>query len=371
MEILETILQKAINLGATDIHLAPGQLPVYRIKRKLFFDESKLPLSKINLERIQEFFEGEINSLKTNFELDKQADFSYSYNNHRFRINVSLTKGVPTFSIRVIPNGKINIRDCGLYDIMNKMRKIKGGLILITGKVNSGKSTTLNAFIQEINSTENKKIVTLEDPIEYEHESDKSIIIQKEIGAESDVISYHDGLINLLREDADIAVLGEIRNKETMDVAIDLAESGGLVIGTLHTRSCGETIERIINMYESQDQASVKNSLSSILKLVISQKLVVSTKNELLMVPEVMLVNNTLSSLIRSERFSVSEIEDNIHLQGDSGCMSFETSFANLYIRGLVTMDTIKELMEPDRLSTIKSLIIGEGLQIDEEINKE
>lgn len=366
METLQAILQKAISLGATDIHLAPNQLPVYRIKRKLFFDESKLPLTEISLRKILEYFYTIVPDLENSFIKEKQADYSYSFNEHRFRINVSLTKGVPTFSIRVIPNGKINVRDYGLYDIMNKMKRVKSGLILLTGKVNSGKSTTLNAFLQEINSTENKKIVTLEDPIEYEHTSDKSIIIQKEIGKESDVVSYHDGLINLLREDSDIAVLGEIRDKETMDVAIDLAESGGLVIGTLHTRSCGETLERIINMYDAADQLSVKNSLSSVLKMVVSQKLIVSTKNELLMVPEVMLVNNTLASLIRSEKFSVSEIEDNIHLQGDIGCISFEASFANLYIRGLVNMETIKEQVEEDRLSTVKSLIISEGLALDE-----
>lgn len=367
MEVLHEILQRAIDKGATDIHLAPGQLPVYRIKRKLFFEEeNNLLLTKEVLNNILKHFYTVVRDLENNFYKNKQADFSYSFSEHRFRINVSLTKGAPTFSIRVIPNGKISVRDMGLYDIMNKMKRIKSGLILVTGKVNSGKSTTLNAFLQEINSTENRKIVTLEDPIEYEHKSDKSIIIQKEIGKDSDVMSYHDGLINLLREDSDIAVLGEIRDKDTMDVAIDLAESGGLVIGTLHTRSCGETLERIINMYDAADQLSVKNALSSVLKLVVSQKLVVSKKNELLMVPEVMVVNSTLSSLIRSEKFSVSEIEDNIHLQGDIGCMSFETSFANLYIRDLVSMQTIKEQVDDDRISTVKGLIIAEGLDINE-----
>ena len=365
METLQAILQKAISLGATDIHLAPNQLPVYRIKRKLFFDETRFSLTPVTLNKMLEYFYTVIPDLEKSLRERKQADYSYTYSEHRFRINVSLTKSVPTFSIRVIPNGKINVRDMGLYDIINKMKKVKSGLVLVTGKVNSGKSTTLNAFLQEINLTENKKIVTLEDPIEYEHTSDKSIIIQKEIGKESDVMSYHDGLINLLREDSDIAVLGEIRDKKTMDVAIDLAESGGLVIGTLHTRSCGETLERIINMYEAADQLAVKNSLSSVLKMVVSQKLIVSTSNELLMVPEVMIINNTLASLIRSEKFSVSEIEDNIHLQSDIGCISFESSFANLYIRGLVSMDTVKEQVDDDRISTVKSLIISEGLNVD------
>lgn len=365
MEILHKVLQEAIRLGATDIHLAPNQLPVYRIRKKLLFDEKEQQLSVENLKKILEYFYTLVLNLEEEFKTSKQSDFSYRYDGHRFRVNVSLTKSVPTFSIRVISNNKINIRERGLYEIINKMKKIHSGLILLTGKVNTGKSTTLSAFIQEINATENKKIVTLEDPIEYEHTSDQSIIIQKEIGRNSDVSSYHDGLINLLREDSDIAVLGEIRDKDTMNVAIDLAESGGLVIGTLHTRSCGETIDRIINMYDAVDQLSVKNSLSSVLKMVVSQKLVVSIQENLLMVPEIMLVNHTLAALIRSDKFSVSEIEDNIHLQGDEGCVSFENSFANLYIRGMITMDTIKEQMDLDRVSTIKSLIISEGLELE------
>lgn len=365
MDYLYAILQKAISLGATDIHLAPGQLPVYRIKRQLFYDQTKLPLSESTLFKILEHFCDQRPSLEATFNEKKQMDFSYGYSDHRFRINVSLTKRIPTFSLRVIPNNEINVKDMGLRDIMSKMKRIQNGLILLTGKVNSGKSTTMNAFIQEMNHETNKKIVMLEDPIEYEHKSDKSIIIQKEIGEESDVKSYHAGLINLLREDADIAVLGEIRDKETMDVAIDLAESGGLVIGTLHTRSCGETVERIINMYDPADQMSIKNSISSVLKMVVSQKLILSTKGNLLMVPEVMMVNSTIAAQMRQEKFNIADIEDRIHSQRDIGCLSFENSFTDLYIRGLVDMNIIKEQMEPDRVNVIKSLIINAGANLE------
>lgn len=365
MDYLYTILQKAISLGATDIHLAPGQLPVYRIKRQLFYDQTKLPLSESTLVKILEFFYEQSPAIKSTFETRKQADFSYRYNEHRFRINASLTKRIPTFSLRVISNNEINVKELGLRDIINKMKRINNGLILLTGKVNSGKSTTMNAFIQEINHETNKKIVMLEDPIEYEHKSDKSIILQKEIGEACDVISYHNGLINLLREDADIAVLGEIRDRETMDVAMDLAESGGLVIGTLHTRSCGETIDRIINMYDPADQMSVKNSISSVLKMVVSQKLILSSKGSLLMVPEIMMVNSTIAAQMRQEKFSISDIEDAIHSQREIGCLSFENSFTDLYIRGLVDMNIIKEQLEPDRVNVIKSLIINAGANLE------
>lgn len=365
MDLIYSILQKGINLGASDIHLVPGQVPVYRVNRKLFFDESKLPLSNESIDMFVDFFSADNKALKESFLNNKQADFSYGYGGHRFRINVATTQGHPSFSIRIVPNGEIDIESMGITEIIQKLRRIDSGLILITGKVNSGKSTTMNAFIQEVNKVSNKKIVMLEDPIEYVHESNKSIIVQREIGRESDVASYYDGLINILREDADIAVVGEIRDRKTMDVALDLAESGGLVIGTLHTRSCGETVERIINMYDPADQTTIKNTVSGVLKLVVSQKLVLSTKDTLIMVPEVMVVNNTLAAHIRQEKFNISDIEDAIHNQREEGCLSFEFSFANLYNKGLVDMPTIKENISPQRLDVVKSNIMNTGGIVD------
>lgn len=361
MEEVLPILVRAVKLGATDIHLAPGKVPVYRVSRKLIFDEAKFPVSEQTLVNILEGFFSEISGLEKKFEEKKQVDFSYTYENTRYRINASLSKGVPVFSFRVIPNGEIKLDTMGLTEVIKQMKKIKSGLILVTGKVNSGKSTTMNAFIQEINNEVSRKIVTLEDPIEYEHESKKSIVIQKEIGEESDVISYYNGLINLLREDVDIAVLGEIRDRKTMDVAKDLAESGGLVIGTLHTRSCGETVERIINMYEPSEQNAIKNSVSSVLKMVISQKLILSTQGSLIMVPEIMVVNNVIAAQIRQEKFSVSDLEDTIHASREIGSMSFESSFADLYIKGLIDMNILKENVEPERMNTIKGLILTNG----------
>lgn len=359
MELLETIIKKAIRKRATDIHLTTDSKPVYRVRRILEFDDEMFILNKETMEEILEYFEGINPTLKKGLELKKQKDFSYMYDNHRFRINVSYTRGAPTFSIRVIPNGYIDIKELGIDKVLAYLKPITSGLILVTGKVNSGKSTTMNAYIQEINKTETKKIVSIEDPIEYEHTPDKCIIIQKEVGTDADVLTYYDGLINLLREDSDINVVGEIRDRATMNVAIDLAESGGLVIGTLHTRSCGETIDRIVNMYEPQDQSMIKASISSILKLVISQKLVPSTAESLILVPEIMTVNSTISALIRQEKFSISDIEDAIHTQRTKGCLSYEHAFVDLYNEGHITMQTITSNIDPDRLETIKKLIIN------------
>ncbi|MDD2376536.1 MAG: ATPase, T2SS/T4P/T4SS family [Clostridia bacterium] len=366
MDLFNMILGEGIKLGASDIHLAPGSYPVYRVDRRLIFDESIISMSGEMLENLVVDFSKITKNLEKVYEEKKQVDFSYTYCGYRFRINLSLTKGYPTFSIRLIPNGDIDIETTGIKDLINRLKKVNSGLILITGKVNSGKSTTLNAFIQELNKEANKKIVTIEDPIEYVHVSNKCVIIQKEVGIEADVLSYYDGLINLLREDADISVLGEIRDKKTMDVALDLAESGGLVIGTLHTRSCGETIERIINMYEPTDQTSIKNTVSSILKLVISQKLLVGKNGGLVLVPEVMVVNSTISAQIRQVKFSVSEIEDSVHSLRLSGCKSFESSLTQLYVSNTIDMKTLKAAVDQDKLDIIKGLIVNAGGILEE-----
>ena len=361
MEYLYMILQKAIELSATDIHLAKDIVPVYRVHKKLYFDETKMPLSETTLLQILDSFYTVIYGLEDEFKQRKQADFAYTYLNTRFRINVSLTKSTPTFSIRVIPNGEIDLDKLGIRDMVDRMKNINSGLILVTGKVNTGKSTTLNAFIQEVNKEQIKKIVTLEDPVEYEHISNKSIVIQKDIGKELDVLTFNDGLVNLLREDADISVIGEIRDRKTMDVAMQLAELGGLVVGTLHTRSCGETVERILSMHDPSEQAAIKNSLSSVLKLVVSQKLVVGNEQKLVLVPEIMVVNNIIAAHIRQEKFSIGDIEDSIHSQRENGCVSYESSFANLYLKDKIDMQVIKENVTPEKLDTIKSIIATQG----------
>lgn len=366
MDLFNMILEKAINIGASDIHLAPGSVPVYRVSKKLVFDESKFPMTADVLENLVVDFERITGNLQKIYEEKKQVDFSYTYRGYRFRINLSVTKGSPTFSIRLIPNGDIDVSKTGVLDLINKMKKVNTGLVLVTGRVNSGKSTTLNAFIQELNKEANKKIVTIEDPIEYVHTSNKCVVVQKEVGEEADVMSYYEGLINLLREDADIAVLGEIRDRKTMDVALQLAESGGLVMGTLHTRSCGETIERIFNMYDSAEQRTIKNTLSNVLKLVISQKLVNNKVGGLVLVPEVMVVTSTIGAQIRQEKFVISEIEDSIHSLRIAGCKSFESSLADLYVADKIDMKTIKSVVDENKIEMVKGLIVNSGGRIEE-----
>lgn len=360
MEKFLEIVNMGINQGATDIHLLQDTFPLYRIKRELIKNQMVEPMNRYDLERLLETLVGDNLGLVEKFESTKKLDLPFDINeNIRLRINASLSSGVPVFSIRVIRKSLINVERLRLRQVLKEIKKHKTGLVLITGKVNTGKTTTLNAIVQEINQLENKKIVMLEEPIEYIHESNKSMIVQKEVGVEGDVPSYYDGVINLLREDSDIAIIGEIRDRKTMDAVLDLSESGGLVIGTLHTRSCGETVDRIISMYEPNEQKAIKNTLSNVLKLVVSQKLVVGKNGEIVLVPEIMNVNTTIAALIRQEKFNVSEIQDAIHHSSNSDLISFERSFTKLFKDNIIDISAIEENVEQNSFNMITNLIGG------------
>lgn len=360
MEKFMKIVKYGLEKNASDIHLAVGLKPTYRIKRKLVRNEEIEAMTRYDLEGLLEELVNDSLDLVEQFEENKRLDLPLTTEDGtRLRINASMSNGIPTFAIRVIRNTEIKLDDLNLVKIVEEIRKNSSGLILITGKVNSGKSTTLNAVVQEINKSENKKIVMLEEPIEHIHKSNKSIVIQKEVSKNADVVSFADGVVNTLREDADVIVVGEIRDRATMDGVLDLSESGGLVIGTLHTRSSGETIDRIISMYNPSEQKAIKNTLSSVLKLVVSQKLISDYKGETTMVSEMMISDPTIAALIRQEKFSVSEIQDAIHAGQEKGMISFEKAFVDLIIKEVIDIETAAKYLEPDQIRLVTEMLGG------------
>lgn len=327
---IESILIDGVQKGASDIHIVEGSRPIFRINRILVEEKSVPELTSRDIMDIYEFFIEGNEGLKHVFQREKRLDINFVIANARLRINISSANNLPIFTARIIKSELPEFKKLGLPDIVRKIASLPQGLILVTGKSNSGKSTTLNALINEINHTENKKILTLENPIEYLHQSDKSLIVQKEVGEGKDCISFSAGIINALREDCDILVIGEIRDKETIDVALEMAESGHLVIGTMHTKSASETIDRILGFYDLSDQLTVKYLVSSVLKAVVSQRLINGNdNNNLVMVPEIMIVDDTISGMIRKEKFSKSEIEDAIQSRMEKGSISFINSLAN------------------------------------------
>ena len=355
---IEKVLDKAIKERASDVHLIYNIKPTLRINGTLV-ECSEMPiLTQEDMYEIYDYFvRGNIEKDEV-FKERRRLDTSFEYNDIRLRVNISLSDDVPILTLRLIRKELPKFQDLGVPDIVRRMTYQPQGVMLVTGKTNSGKTTTLNALINEINETQYRKILTLENPVEYKHACKKSIIVQKEVGLGRDVLTFSEGVKNSLREDCDILVIGEIRDKETMEAAIDMAESGHLVIGTLHTKSCAETIDRMINFYEIKEQASVKYLISSLLKLVVSQRLLKGTDGKLTMLPEVMVVDNVIAGCIRKEKFSVSEIEDAIQSNLDKGNVSLINSIAKLFVEEKITLEQAKSQIEEKNIETLNRTIM-------------
>ncbi len=363
---INAILSEAKKMKASDVHFIPGIKPKIRVNRDLIELEQYEPIDKDDILEVYDYF------LKGNVDKDayfrehKVLDTSAEFEDIRLRVNISYSDGLPVIITRLIRNELPTYEELGVPDIVRRMTNQTQGLILVTGKTNSGKSTTLNALINYINDNDNKKILTLESPVEYKHKCKKSIIVQKEVGVGGDVPSYSIGTKNSLREDCDILVIGEIRDKETMEAAIETAESGHLVIGTLHTKSCAETVDRMINFYEVGDQSQVKYLIASLLKLVISQRLIKNKRGTLSLVPEVMVVDNVVSGLIRKEKLTTSEIEDAIQSGSANGSIGLINSLAKLFTDDIITLDQAKAQVEEKNIEVLNRTIMQMKLKKEE-----
>lgn len=355
---MDEILELVIERDASDVHLICGNKPILRIARELEPIEEMEVLTPEDMNEIYDYLVRGNLDKDAVFRETRKLDTSYEFKDVRFRVNISNSFDIPVYTLRLIKNTLPTFEELGVPDIVRRMTYQPQGLILVTGKTNSGKTTTLNALINEINETQNRKIMTLENPVEFRHHSKKSLIVQKEVGKGGDALTFSDGVKNSLREDCDILVIGEIRDKITMEAAIEMAESGHLVIGTLHTKSCAETIDRMINFYEVRDQASIKYLLSALLKLVVSQRLLKGKDGKLVLIPEVMVVDNIVSGIIRKEKISVSEIEDAIQSNLEKGSIGLINSLAEAFVKDKITLDQAKAQIEEKNIETLNRTIM-------------
>lgn len=303
------IIDTAIIKNASDIHLTLGIKPKLRIDGSLCSVDKFDILNNETLNQIKNNLINE-NQLKQ-FKRDKFIDFSISYKNKRLRIHIFKQKGENAFSIRLIPIRIPEIEELNLPHILKAFTKLRKGLILVTGAVGSGKTTTLAAMINDINNNQNSHIITLEDPIEYIHQHKNSIVTQKEIGV--DINNFKDAVFSSMREDPDVLSLGELRDLETVTSAITMAETGHLVFGTLHTKSAAETVDRIIDVFPPQQQRQIRNQFANSIKGIVSQELIPMINGGRIPCCEVMVINDAIRNLIREES-SLSSINDQIHM---------------------------------------------------------
>lgn len=333
-QFFEELLSQVVKENASDLHLAVGHRPTLRI------DGSLVPLLQneiITPEGAQDFiFEMLSEEQKKKFLEEKELDFSYNFRDRaRFRINVFHQRGFMGAALRLIPTKIRTFKELGMPPVIEDFAAHQQGFLLVAGPTGHGKSTTLAAFVDHINHNRADHIITVEDPIEYLFVSDKSIIDQREVGTDTD--SFHRALKSLFREDVNLAMIGEMRDAETMAMAVTAAETGHFIISTLHTNNAAQTIDRILDTFPPAQQSQIRAQLASTLIGIVSQRLIPKLNGGLIPAVEVMIANSAVRNLIRENK--IHQIDLVIETSLDQGMISLNRSLMELVRNGDINME--------------------------------
>jgi len=332
---LQQLLKVMVEKGASDLHVTAGSAPLLRI------DGHIIPLKLPQLTPSQAkalAYEVLSEEQKIHFEQHSELDFAFSMKKvARFRGNLFVQRGCVAAVFRFIPYQVMTFDELGLPPVLSEMCNKSKGLILVTGATGSGKSTTLAAMIDKLNSEQRLHIITVEDPIEYVHVHKRSLINQREVGADTE--SFPKALKYILRQDPDVVLVGEMRDLETIEAALTIAETGHLVFATLHTNSAVQSINRIIDVFPPHQQGQVRAQLSLTLASVVTQALIPNAKGPgRCLALEVMVPNAAIRNLIREDKLH--QIYSQMQMgQGDSGMQTMNQSLYDLYTRGMITLD--------------------------------
>ncbi|UWG98584.1 type IV pilus twitching motility protein PilT [Dehalobacter sp. DCM] len=343
MDIFE-LFRHTYDAKASDLHITVGIPPVIRANgslRSLAY-EALTPTDVMSL--LQQIMKPvQLKELENKHELD----FSFSHSGFgRFRVNVYKQRGTFSAAFRSVMGRIPSIEELGLPPVINELTSKQRGLILVTGPTGSGKTTTLAYMIDKMNHERKSHIITLEDPIEYLYKHDQCIINQREVG--SDVDSFSNGLRAALRQDPDVILVGEMRDLETISIAVTAAETGHLVLSTLHTVGAAKTIDRIVDVFPPHQQQQIRIQLSTVLEGIVSQQLLPTADQKSRTVAvEVMLANNAIRNLIRENK--TYQIQNVIQTGAKQGMQTMDGSLLSLYRQGTITQeDVFKYCMETD-----------------------
>lgn len=336
---IQTIFKLMVESKASDLHLTVGVPPKLRINGKLLsVSMPSLTMKDTRALISQTLTASQIKTLEKSLELD----FSFEIKGlARFRGNVFYSKGAMAAAFRLVPSVVPRFSDLGLPEVMLNMVNVKNGLILVTGETGSGKSTTLASMLDHLNRFRSGHIVTLEDPVEFVHQHKNSIVNQREVG--TDTFNFQSALKSLLRQDLDIALIGELRDLETMEAALTIAETGHLVFATLHTNSCVQTITRLVNSFPSTQQEQVRVMLSFVLQGVVSQQLIPKTEGVGRAVAlEILIPNTAIRNLIREGKLH--QIYSQMQVgRGTSGMVTMNQSLRQLVMDGSITASDARQ----------------------------
>ncbi|MGP6139278.1 type IV pilus twitching motility protein PilT [Jeotgalibaca sp. A127] len=332
MEKLNKLLTEAFYANASDVHLVAGSVPIFRIDGKLL----PQPGSVLTYQDTKMFTETLLaEEMLLKLETKRDIDFSYGINGvARFRVNVFYQRNSLSLAFRVISTEIPGVETLGIPSITKKLMEQSQGLFLVTGPTGSGKTTSLAALINYMNQTQNRHIITLEDPIEYLHAHNKSLIVQREIGF--DATSFQQGLRASLRQNPDVILVGELRDLETIATAITAAETGHLVLGTLHTADTTNSIERMIDVFPGNQRNQVRLMLANVLIAIMSQHLLPTKEGRGRVVATELLINNpAIKNLIRNEKMH--QIPNVLQTSSDQGMHTMAMSMNQLLKEGKIS----------------------------------
>ncbi len=345
---LKELLQKLVEMKGSDLHIMAGLHPAFRVDGKLRpFTEHE----KFDPQTAKELIYSVLTEeQKDNFEKNKESryelDFSYGIPGMgRFRFNIHKQRGTIAATIRGLADRVPDLDELGLPESVKVFAKVKKGLILVTGPSGCGKSTTLAAIINEINMTRDDHVITIEDPIEYLHNSKKAYVTQREVGLDGDTLSFANALKYAFRQDPDVILIGELRDYETIVIAMTSAETGHLILGTLHTASAAQTIDRIVDVFSAEQQAQIRAQLASTLVGVISQALIPRIDGPGRCVAcEVMMANPSIKKYIHAGK--TESIYQTIQTSKFEGMQTMEQSFVQLCKEGKVNFDVAEPYLK-------------------------
>ncbi|WP_455923876.1 type IV pilus twitching motility protein PilT [Pseudomonas putida] len=336
MDITE-LLAFSAKQGASDLHLSAGLPPMIRVDG----DVRRINLPPLDHKQVHELIYDIMNDKqRKDFEEYLETDFSFEVPGvARFRVNAFNQNRGAGAVFRTIPSKVLTMEDLGMGDVFRKITDVPRGLVLVTGPTGSGKSTTLAAMIDYLNNNKHHHILTIEDPIEFVHESKKCLVNQREV--HRDTLGFSNALRSALREDPDIILVGEMRDLETIRLALTAAETGHLVFGTLHTTSAAKTIDRVVDVFPAEEKSMVRSMLSESLQAVISQTLLKKIGGGRVAAHEIMIGTPAIRNLIREDK--VAQMYSSIQTGGAIGMQTLDMCLKDLVARGLIGRDAARE----------------------------
>jgi twitching motility protein PilT len=360
MELFQKILKIAIDGGASDVHLKIGTPVIFRINRELIAVECPFPTAEWMNKIVAAITP---DHLKKRLEEDREVDFSYFVPGlGRFRTNLFQQRGQWALAMRYVKTNVPSFEQLGLLEQIKLIAESPRGIVLVAGATGCGKSTTLAAMIEHINGNFKKHIITLEDPIEFVFEDNQCVIEQREVGL--DTQSFHHALKNVLRQDPDIIMLGEMRDAVSFAAAMSAADTGHLVLSTLHTTTASQSVNRILDFFKAEEREQVRRQLAATLRGVVCQRMVTNVENKMTPALEILINSPLVKKMIEENRLD--KLAAAIETSGDDGMITFNQSLFNLVKTGRVSeKEALAKASNPQALEmNFKGIFLNEGGRI-------